>query len=199
MPKERPDLLDSLVGTILSQNTTDTNSRRAFHALKAALPSWGEVLASDPQVMIDAIRCGGLAEIKTGRVMVILRQLVEEGRVDASGAPSLDYLWALPTAKAKKEIVRFNGVGPKTAACVLMFAMRRPEFPVDTHVWKIALKMGWTPASATRETAYEHLMRRVPAELMFDLHCLLVEHGKREKNSLGCLAAVKRGVATAGR
>ena len=164
MPKERPDLLDSLVGTILSQNTTDTNSRRAFHALKAALPSWGEVLASDPQVMIDAIRCGGLAEIKTGRVMVILRQLVEEGRVDASGAPSLDYLWALPTAKAKKEIVRFNGVGPKTAACVLMFAMRRPEFPVDTHVWKIALKMGWTPASATRETAYEHLMRRVDPE-----------------------------------
>ena len=193
MPKERPDLLDSLVGTILSQNTTDTNSRRAFRALKAVLPSWGEVLASDPQVMIDAIRCGGLAEIKTGRVMVILRQLVEEGRVDASGAPSLDYLWALPTSKAKKEIVRFNGVGPKTAACVLMFAMRRPEFPVDTHVWKIALKMGWTPASATRETAYEHLMRRVPAELMFDLHCLLVEHGKREKNSLGCLAAVKRG------
>ena len=80
-----------------------------------------------------------------------------------------------------------------------MFAMRRPEFPVDTHVWKIALKMGWTPASATRETAYEHLMRRVPAELMFDLHCLLVEHGKREKNSLGCLATVKRGGAKAGR
>jgi len=199
VPKERPDLLDSLVGTILSQNTTDTNSRRAFCALKAVLPSWGEVLASDPQVMIDAIRCGGLAEIKTGRVMVILRQLVEEGRVDGSGAPSLDYLWALPTSKAKKEIVRFNGVGPKTAACVLMFAMRRPEFPVDTHVWKIALKMGWTPASATRETAYEHLMRRVPEHLMFDLHCLLVEHGKREKNSLGCLAAVKRGGAKAGR
>ena len=82
--------------------------------------------------------------------------------------PSLNYLWDLPTSEVKQQIVRFNGVGPKTAACVLMFAMRRGEFPVDTHVWKIALKMGWTPAAATRETAYEHLIRRVPFELRFD-------------------------------
>ena len=66
---------------------------------------------------------------------------------------------------------------------------------MDTHVWKIALKMGWVPPAATRETAYEHLVRRVPAELRFDLHCLLVEHGKREKNNLGCLSQVKKEAA----
>jgi endonuclease-3 len=77
---------------------------------------------------------------------------MDEGHFDGLGEPSLDYLWTLDTASAKAEIVRFKGVGPKTAACVLLFAMRRPEFPVDTHVWKIALKLGWVPASATRET-----------------------------------------------
>lgn len=134
----------------------------------------------------------GLAEIKTGRVLVILQQLVAEGHMNGE-QPSLDYLWDLPTSEVKKIVTGFNGVGPKTAACVLMFAMRRGEFPVDTHVWKIALKMGWTPAAATRETAYEHLMRRVPVALRFDLHCLLVEHGKVEKNNLGCLSKVKKG------
>jgi endonuclease-3 len=69
-------------------------------------------------------------------VLTILNQLVEEGHMDGD-QPSLDYLWELPTGEAKKQIVRFNGVGPKTAACVLMFAMRRAEFPVDTHVWKV--------------------------------------------------------------
>jgi endonuclease-3 len=193
-PKQRPNLLDALVGTILSQNTTDVNSKRAFASLKAALPTWSAVLESPPEVMIEAIRSGGLAEIKTERVLVILRTLVEEGHVSPGGdEPTLDHLWALNSADAKAAIVRFNGVGPKTAACVLLFAMRRAEFPVDTHVWKIALKMGWVPPAATRESAYAHLNRRVPPELRFDLHCLLVEHGKREKNSLGCLAAVKAG------
>ena len=99
----------------------------------------------------------------------------------------------LPGAHPGGSAMRFKGVGPKTAACVLLFAMRRPEFPVDTHVWKLAIKMGWVPPAATRETAYEHLNRRVPPELRFDLHCLLVEHGKREKNHLGCLAPLKKG------
>lgn len=85
-----------------------------------------------------------------------------------------------------------QGVGPKTAACVCLFAMRRPEFPVDTHVWKLALKLGWVPPAATRETAYEHLNRRVPPELRFDLHVLLVEHGKHAKNALGCLSKLAR-------
>lgn len=66
----------------------------------------------------------GLAEIKTGRVLTILQTLVNEGHMNGD-QPSLDYLWDLPTSKVKEEIVRFNGVGPKTAACVLMFAMRR--------------------------------------------------------------------------
>lgn len=79
----------------------------------------------------------------------------------------------------KEELCRFNGVGPKTAACVLMFTLGRAEFPVDTHVWRISKQQGWVPASATRETTYEHMNKRVPDALKYDLHCLLVEHGKR--------------------
>ena len=73
---------------------------------------------------------------------------------------------------------RLTGHSPKTVACVLMFAMGRAEFPVDTHVWRISMKLGWAPPSSTRETCYEHMNRRVPDQLKFDLHCLLVDHGK---------------------
>ena len=109
-PRARPDLLDALVGTILSQNTTDTNSRRAFASLKQTLPTWKDVLDCDQLVMIEAIRSGGLAEIKTGRIIAILELLVQEGHVSADDPtqPSLDYLWELDTASAKAEIVRFN-------------------------------------------------------------------------------------------
>lgn len=78
-------------------------------------------------------------------------------------------------------------MGPKTAACVLMFTLGRAEFPVDTHVWRISKQQGWVPAAATRETTYEHMNKRVPDELKYDLHCLLVEHGKR------CLNCAKGG------
>merc|ERR1712194_652288 len=81
------------------------------------------------------------------------------------------------------------GVGPKTVSCVLMFTMARAEFPVDTHVWKLALKLGWVPKDATRESTYVALNRVVPDEIKYDLHVLLVTHGKKLKNELGVLKA----------
>jgi endonuclease-3 len=181
--KARP-LLDSLVGTILSQNTTDVNSHRAFVSLKQAFPTWRAVLDAGEGVVEEAIRSGGLADIKAARIKTILQTVVAERGL---AEPSMEYLWELSTAEVKAELGRFKGVGPKTVSCVLMFTMRRSEFPVDTHVWKLAARLGWVPKAATRETTYDHLNHHVPAELKYDLHCLLVEHGKVLKNELGCL------------
>ena len=178
----RKSVLDSLVGTILSQNTTDATSAVAFANLKRAFPTWEEVRTSPPAPVEAAVKCGGLAEIKVARIQVILNTLHEE-----RGKACMEYLRDMDDESAKRELSRFKGVGPKTVSCVLMFCLKRADFPVDTHVWKIAMGLGWIPKSATRDSAYEHLNRRVPDECKFDLHVLLVEHGKVYKNSVSWL------------
>lgn len=141
----RKTVLDSLVGTILSQNTTDTNSRRAFDILKSRFPTWQSVRVAEARHVEDAVKCGGLAEIKVARIRTILNTLAEE-----RGETCMEYLRDMTDEEAKRELSRFKGVGPKTVSCVLMFCLRRAEFPVDTHVWKIAAGLGWVPKSASR-------------------------------------------------
>ena len=184
----RKTVLDSLVGTILSQNTTDTNSHRAFAILKHRFPTWDAVRTAKPTKVEDAIRCGGLAEIKVSRIQVILNTLVDE-----RGECSMEYLRDMPDDEVKAELSRFKGVGPKTVSCVLMFCLKRADFPVDTHVWKIAKDLGWIPKGAGREDAYEHLNRRVPDDCKFDLHVLLVEHGKVYRNDVKWLRGAVKG------
>ena len=184
----RKTVLDSLVGTILSQNTTDTNSHRAFAILKHRFPTWDAVRKAKPTKVEDAIRCGGLAEIKVSRIQVILNTLVDE-----RGECSMEYLRDMPDDEVKAELSRFKGVGPKTVSCVLMFCLKRADFPVDTHVWKIAKDLGWIPKGAGREEAYEHLNRRVPDDCKFDLHVLLVEHGKVYRNDVKWLRGAVKG------
>ena len=84
----------------------------------------------------------------------------------------MEYLHQLGDEAVKKELCRFKGVGPKTAACVLMFCLNRPEFPVDTHVWRIAKRLHWVPPSATREQTYDHLNLRIPDEIKYAMHVL---------------------------
>ncbi|CAM9273609.1 unnamed protein product, partial [Phaeothamnion confervicola] len=177
---ERQPVLDSLVRTILSQNTTDATSARAFAALKRAFPTWKAVLAAPPPAVHEAIHCGGLAEIKGERVARILQWLLaHRSEHCAGGEPSMEYLRGFTDAEVKEELSQFNGVGPKTVACVLMFALDRHEFPVDTHVWRIARdRLKWVPPHATRETTYAFLNASVPDRLKYTLHVLLVRHGK---------------------
>ena len=172
--RRRKSILDSLVRTILSQNTTDKTSAVAFARLKEGLPTWSSVLDAPEGVAEELVRCGGLAEVKMERVRAILR----DDRVRTDSEPSLEWLHSKPDAEVKRVLTSFKGVGPKTVACVMMFTMGRAEFPVDTHVLHIAKKLGWLPQDASREQAYEHLNRRVPNECKLDLHVLLVEHGK---------------------
>ncbi|XP_039130632.1 putative DNA glycosylase At3g47830 isoform X1 [Dioscorea cayenensis subsp. rotundata] len=166
-------VLDGVVSTLLSQNTTDSNSRRAFLSLKSAFPAWEDVLNAEPKRVEDAIRCGGLAVTKASRIRSILKDVMER-----RGEICLEYLRALSVGEVKAELSRFKGIGPKTVACVLMFHLHQDDFPVDTHVFRITKAIGWVPMKADREKAYLHLNNRIPNDLKFDLNCLLITHGK---------------------
>ena len=168
-------ILDGVVGTILSQNTTSANSSRAFAQLKQKYPSWEQVEAlPNPSALEEVIRSAGLAKTKSERIYAMLKILKQE-----RGSVTLEYLREYSDADVKTDLSRFKGMGPKTISCVMLFAMRRPEFPVDTHVHRICRQLGWTNSASTRETAYDHLNATVPSALKLDLHCLLIAHGKQ--------------------
>ncbi|XP_042409704.1 putative DNA glycosylase At3g47830 [Zingiber officinale] len=169
----RETVLDGLVSTLLSQNTTESNSRRAFESLKTAFPTWDQALVADTKLVEDAIRCGGLAVTKAASIKNILRALKEK-----RGEICLEYLRSLSVDEIKAELSKFKGIGPKTVACVLMFQLQRDDFPVDTHVFRITRDIGWIPIKANREQAYIHLNNKIPNHLKFDLNCLLVTHGR---------------------
>ncbi|GMH84514.1 hypothetical protein TL16_g09945 [Triparma laevis f. inornata] len=121
------------------------------------------------------IRVAGLATTRTERIFALLETLSAEQKSDA---PSLEYLRDMSNDEVKKELGRFKGLGPKTISCVMLFGMARDEFPVDTHVLRIAKLQRWVGSGATRESAYDALNVAVPDALKMDLHCLLVKHGK---------------------
>ncbi|KAE8124163.1 hypothetical protein FH972_019070 [Carpinus fangiana] len=166
-------VLDGLVKTVLSQNTTEVNSLRAFDSLKSAFPTWEDVLSAESKCIENAIRCGGLAPTKASCIKNILSCLLEK-----KGKLCLEYLRDLSVDEIKAELSQFKGIGPKTVACVLMFHLQQDDFPVDTHVFEIAKAIGWVPALADRNKTYLHLNKMIPNELKFDLNCLLYTHGK---------------------
>ncbi|KAF6159837.1 hypothetical protein GIB67_032921 [Kingdonia uniflora] len=170
---EKETVLDGLVEILLSQNTTDLNSKRAFASLKLAFLTWEDVLAADTKYIENAIRCGGLAVTKASCIKNLLSGLLEK-----RGKLCLEYLRDMSIDEIKAELRGFKGIGPKTVACLLMFHLQFDDFPVDTHVFRITKFMGWVPADADREKTYLHLNKRIPDELKFDLNCLLVTHGK---------------------
>ena len=166
-------VLDQVVGTVLSQHTSDVNSGRAFARLKARFPAWEQAAHAPAGEIEDAIRCGGLARQKARRIKEILDAVSErEGRVDLSRLHELD------DRAAEDYLTSLPGVGAKTAACVLAFSMRRAVFPVDTHVHRVVARLGWIPAGTTAEKAYRLLSPRVPAGIRYDLHLALIRHGR---------------------
>ena len=175
---DSPSVLDALVRTILSQNTSGKNSTRAklsMDKMYGRSDAWGEVVKGGLDKLEDAIRCGGLAKTKSKVIMSILEQVHEKYAVY-----SLDHLHQAPTADdAMKEMLSFKGVGPKTASCVVMFCLGKESFAVDTHVYRIAGMIGWRPKSADREETQAHLEATVPGALKYPLHVLMVGHGKK--------------------
>lgn len=170
---KRPPL-DSLVHTILSQNTTDVNSGRAYRSLRAAFPSWEAVETARASQIERAIREGGLAHVKSLNIKRVLRAIRQrEGQLSLrrlgkmSNQEAIDYLLSLP------------GVGIKTASCVLLFSLGRPVFPVDTHVYRTTQRLGWLGIEVRMDEATARLEPLVPEELRLGLHLYLVTHGRR--------------------
>lgn len=170
-------ITDAIISTMLSQNTTAANQNRAFASLKKAFPGgWGQV-ADETNVsrIEDAIRVAGLAQVRAERMQSMLQTIQRE-----RGEANFEFLQHVHSNDdIISELKRHKGMGPKTISCVLLFALGRPDFPVDTHVLRISKQMGWIPESFSREAAYEHLNGHVPDDCKLDLHCLLVTHGKQ--------------------
>ncbi|HVP22212.1 MAG TPA: endonuclease III [Anaerolineaceae bacterium] len=165
--------LEELVSTILSQNTNDRNRDVAFNTLRARFPTWEEVRDADPTTVVDAIRPAGLANTKGPRIQAVLRQITEE-----RGALDLGFLRGLSPEEAHSWLLQFRGVGPKTAAIVLQFALGRPAFPVDTHIYRVTGRLGLRPPKMNVEQAHLHLARLFRPEDYGPAHLNLIRLGR---------------------
>ncbi len=167
------DPLSVLVATILSQNTSDNNSHRAFANLKAEFKNWEEVRKARVKRIADAIRSGGLADIKALRIKDILSQILEE-----NGNLDLSLLKRWRTEKIKSWLGRFKGVGDKTIACVLLFSLKRPAMPVDTHVLRVSKRLGLVPQNLNAARAEVVLEKVIPGSSIYQFHLNLIAHGR---------------------
>lgn len=165
--------IDELVSTILSQNTNDINRDRGFNALRAKFGTWEEVRDAHPQDVIDAIRPAGLANQKGPRIQQVLRSITEE-----RGSLDLSFLGDLPVEEARAWLMRFNGVGPKTAAIVLCFSLGKPAFPVDTHIYRVTGRIGLRPERMSVEQAHPHLESLFPPETYYPAHLNIIRLGR---------------------
>jgi endonuclease-3 len=165
--------IDELVSTILSQNTNDRNRDQAFKTLRSRLPTWEAVCDAQPGVVIDAIRSAGLANQKGPRIQAVLRSVWAE-----CGSFDLDFLKTWPREKALAWLKRFNGVGPKTAAIVLQFALGIPALPVDTHVYRVSGRLGLRPGAMSVEPTHVYLEQLLPPETYYAAHLHLIRLGR---------------------
>lgn len=236
---EVPSILDALVRTLLSANTNAKNSNTAFRGLierfglgEKGSVDWEKVRTADTKDVFEAIKAGGLANIKSARIKKILQQVWEENRerrmrkqeheqsgttaaadaaketiiikkedgeiikqestngtldddptynidYDSSDDLSLDYLHLLTDDQVMTKLLSFDGIGFKTASCVMLFCMARESFAVDTHVFRLARFLNWVPPEkANRETTFWHLDAKIPDEYKYPLHALFIRHGR---------------------
>jgi len=165
--------IDELVSTILSQNTNDLNRDRGFNALRAKFGTWEQVRDAPAESVIDAIRPAGLANQKGPRIQQVLRSITEE-----RGSLDLSFLGDLSAEEARAWLMRFNGVGPKTAAIVLCFSLGKPAFPVDTHIYRVTGRIGLRPERMTVEQAHPHLEGLFPPETYYAAHLNIIRLGR---------------------
>jgi endonuclease-3 len=173
------ELLEELIACILSQHTSDVNSLRAYAQLRDRFATWEEVLAAPVADLADSIRCGGLADSKAPRIQAVLRAIqARQGRI------ALDFLYALPDGEARSYLMSLPGVGPKTAAIVLCFAMMRPVLPVDTHVFRVAWRLGLIEKRIGEARAHDALQAQIVPETAFRFHVAMITHGRQTCKAL---------------
>jgi endonuclease-3 len=185
------DPIDVLIGTILSQNTSDANSGRAFASLKSNFDSWEAVASAPAEHIAQAIKSGGLSQIKTARIKQVLGQIEkEQGRI------SLDSLKSKTMAEAEDYLMSLPGVGHKTARCVLLFSLGKPSMPVDTHIFRVAKRLGLIDSKMSIEKAHSLLQEQVPPSKVYQFHIHMIEHGRRicHARQPRCNSCILRGI-----
>ena len=165
------DPVHELVLTILSQNTNDNNRDVAYRRLRDRFDGWKEIRDAPTEDVIEAIRPGGLANTKGPRIQEVLRELGDD--------PDLEWLRETPRQEAVDYLVSLPGVGRKTAACVMIFALDRPEIPVDTHVHRVGGRLGLFPIGISLEAAHDEMLAITDREDAYELHMNLISHGRR--------------------
>jgi endonuclease III len=172
-PPRRWDPLEELILTVLSQNTSDLNSERAFELMRRRWPTWEALASAAESDLADAIRPGGLANTKAPRILAILRRIQER-----DGSLDLSWLRGASDAEVTDYLVSLPGVGPKTAACVLAFSLGRDAIPVDTHVFRVARRLGFFGDKTDAAAAHRALERAIPPKLRVPMHVGLIRLGR---------------------
>jgi endonuclease-3 len=182
-----PDPVSMLVQTILSQNTSDTNSRLAFQSLLASFDNWEDVANAEVNTIANCIRRGGLGTIKAQRLKQALKEIMRErGRLE------LEFLTQLTSSGAEGWLQRLPGVGLKTARCVLLFSLGTPVLPVDTHILRVTKRLGLIRPRASLREAHHALGETVSPDDVYLFHILVIEHGRttcqaRHPNCQACV------------
>jgi endonuclease-3 len=167
------DPISQVVSTIISQNTSDVNRDRAFERLRARFASWEVVRDAPVEAIEEAIRPAGLAQQKAPRIKGALQFITQE-----RGELSLDFLKDLPVDEAKAWLTQVKGIGPKTAAIVLLFSLGMPAFPVDTHVHRVTQRLGLIGPKVSAEKAHVILENLLPPDIYYPFHLNVIRHGR---------------------
>jgi endonuclease III len=170
----RRDPIEELILTVLSQNTSDVNRDRAFAAMRQRYPTWEELAGADPVELAAAIKPGGLSNIKAPRILNILSEIRER----EGGSLDLSWMRRPSSEVVRKYLMSLPGVGPKTAACVLAFSLGRPALPVDTHVFRVAGRLGFFDERTDAARAHRVMEDLVPEHLQVRMHVGLIRHGR---------------------
>ncbi|QGA80755.1 endonuclease III domain-containing protein [Candidatus Nanohalobium constans] len=166
--------IDYLVETILSQNTNDINRDKAFQNLKEKYgDNWKTVENADYEELTDTIRIAGLGPTKAERIQKALEIIRED-----QGEYSIDFIEDMSIEEGKKWLTEIPGIGPKTAAIILCFHFDKPVMPVDTHVHRVSKRLGIIPETASRTKAHDILEEKVPDDIKYEFHRLLIDHGR---------------------
>lgn len=176
-PKWRHPLnpVDELISTILSQNTNDVNRDVAYQQLKVAFPDWAAVMNAPTGEVIEAIRTAGLANQKGPRIQKALSDIAEH----SGQGITLDFLSDMSREEAREWLMGIKGVGPKTAAIVLLFSLGIPAFPVDTHIYRVTGRIGIRPQNLSVEKTHQYLEELIPEDAYYDLHLNLIRLGRQ--------------------
>lgn len=168
------DPIGELVKTILSQNTSDVTSFRAFDNLKKRFKSWENLRKADVSAIRREIKIAGLSNIKAPRIKEALNEIVRR-----RGSLELDFLERLSKHEGYAFLRSIKGVGPKTAAIVLLFSFNKPVMPVDTHIFRVMKRLGFIGDNMTREKAQEYLTAALPGNTIKEFHVHLIMHGRQ--------------------